>query len=158
LETDTQDRPSIILPPPLTFVAFLCAGFLLDYFFPIKLFRLSWMPRIICSGILFVISGYLALGSIGVLLRTKTPFDPSKPTVKIVHQGPFRASRNPMYLALVFLLAAVAFFTGSLWLCLAVPALLMVLDISAVRPEENYLEYNFGGRYLAYKAKVRRWL
>ena len=93
-----------------------------------------------------------------MLLRNKTPFDPSKPTVKIVRQGPFRLSRNPMYLALVLLLAGVAVFTGSLWMCLAVPTLLIILDIGAVRPEEAYLERKFGSRYLEYKAKVRRWL
>jgi protein-S-isoprenylcysteine O-methyltransferase Ste14 len=123
-----------------------------------KLFRLAWWPRIICGGLLFAFSGYLALGSISVLLRNKTPFDPAKPTEKIVRQGPFRLSRNPMYLALLFLLAGVAAFTGSIWVCLAVPALLIALDIAAVRPEEEYLEQKFGGSYLEYRAKVRRWL
>jgi protein-S-isoprenylcysteine O-methyltransferase Ste14 len=93
-----------------------------------------------------------------VPVRNKTPFDPAKPTVAIVRQGPFQLSRNPMYLALLLLLAGVAVFTGSLWMCLAVPALWVVLDMTVVRPEEEYLERNFGGRYLEYKAKVRRWL
>ena len=61
-----------------------------------------------------------------------------------------------MYIALVLLLAGVAVFTGSLWMCLAVPVLLIVLDIGAVRPEEEYLERKFGSRYLEYSAKVRR--
>jgi len=154
----TNDRPSIIIPPPLIFFAFMGVGFLLDYLFPLKIIRWPWWPRIICSGILIAISGYLALGSMIVLLRNKTPFDPSKPTVKIVRQGPFRFSRNPMYLALLLILAGVAFVNGSIWMSLAVPALLIVLDIIAVRPEEKYLERNFGSRYLAYKTKVRRWL
>ena len=158
MESNTNDRPSIRIPPPLLFFAFIAAGFLLDYLFPIKLFRLAWWPMIICGGLIFTISGYLALGSISALLRNKTPFDPARPTLKIVRQGPFRLSRNPMYLALLFLLAGVAVFTGSIWMCLAVPALVLVLDVGAVRPEEEYLERNFGGRYLEYKAKVRRWL
>jgi protein-S-isoprenylcysteine O-methyltransferase Ste14 len=130
----------------------------LDYLFPLELFRLPWQPRLICSGILSVISGYFALGSIILLLRNKTPFNPAKPTLKIVRQGPFRLSRNPMYLALLLLLTGVAVFTGSIWMCLAVPALLIVLDFAAVRPEEEYLARKFGGSYLEYKAKVRRWL
>ena len=158
MESNTNDRPSIRIPPPLLFFAFIAAGFLLDYLFPIKLFRLAWWPRIICGGLIFTISGYLALGSISVLLRNKTPFDPAKPTLKIVHQGPFRLSRNPMYLALLCLLAGVAVFTGSIWMCLAVPALFIILDIVVVRPEEEYLERNFGSQYLSYKVKVRRWL
>ena len=63
-----------------------------------------------------------------------------------------------MYLALLLLLAGVAIVNGSIWMSLAVVALLIVLDIFAVRPEEEYLERNFGSRYLAYKTKVRRWL
>jgi protein-S-isoprenylcysteine O-methyltransferase Ste14 len=158
METDTNDRPSIIIPPPLIFFGFLGVGFLLDYLFPFKLLRLPWGLQIFCSGILSLISGYFALGSIIVLMRNKTPFNPSKPTTKIVHQGPFRFSRNPMYLALVLLLAAVAVFTGSIWLCLAVPALFIVLDVGAVKPEEEYLQRNFGNRYQKYKDNVRRWL
>jgi len=92
MEIDTNDRPAIIIPLPLIFLAFPGIGFVLDYLFPLKLFRLPWWSRIVCSGILFVSSGYLALGSIIVRLRNETPFDPSKPTVKIVRQGPFRLS------------------------------------------------------------------
>jgi protein-S-isoprenylcysteine O-methyltransferase Ste14 len=158
MEIDTKDHPSISIPPPLMFFAFLAIGFLLDFLFPVKIFQLSRVSRFVCGGILVTFSGYLALGSIIVLMRNKTPFDPSKPTVKIVRQGPFRFSRNPMYLALLLLIAAAAVFSGSLWLCLSVPALLIALDLTAVRPEEIYLERNFGARYLEYKARVRRWL
>ena len=157
MRIDTKDRPSIIIPPPLIFCVFLGTGFLLDYLFPIKLFRLPWWPKIICSGLFLAVAGYLALGSIGVLLRNKTPFDPAKATLKIVRQGPFRLSRNPMYLALLLLMAGTGVFTGSIWMCLAVPVLLIALDITAVRPEEEYLERHFGDRYLEYKTKVRRW-
>jgi protein-S-isoprenylcysteine O-methyltransferase Ste14 len=152
-----EDQPSIPIPPPLIFVACLGSGFLLDHLFPSKIFQLTGVLRLISSGILILFSGYLALGSIFMLLRNKTPFDPSKPTLKIVCQGPFRFSRNPMYLALVLLMAGAAVFTGSLWMCLAVPVLWIALDIVAVRPEEDYLERSFGVRYLEYKAKVRRW-
>jgi protein-S-isoprenylcysteine O-methyltransferase Ste14 len=158
MAAEINDRPSIILPPPLIFFALLGAGFLLDYLIPFKLLRLPREARLICCAVLAGISFYFALGSIIVLLRNKTPFDPSKPTVKIVHEGPYRLSRNPMYLALLFLLTGFAVISGSIWLFLALPVLLIVLDIWAVRPEEAYLERNFSDRYLAYKAKVRRWL
>jgi protein-S-isoprenylcysteine O-methyltransferase Ste14 len=158
MEKDTDDHPSIVIAPPLLFLICMGGGFLLDYLFPLKIIRWPLWPRIICSGILIMISAYFALGSIRILLRNKTPFDPSKPTKTIVCQGPFCFSRNPMYLALLLFLTGVAIVSGSIWLILAVVALLIVLDILAVRPEEEYLERNFGGQYLAYKAKVRRWL
>lgn len=157
MKSTNQDHPSIPIPPPLMFFAFLGIGLLLDYLFPVKIFQFSRVFRFVCSGILGAISGYLALGSIIVLLRHKTPFDPSKPTLNIVCQGPFRFSRNPMYLALVLLMASAAVYTGSLWMCLAVPVLWIALEFAAVRPEEVYLESRFGLRYLEYKARVRRW-
>ena len=63
-----------------------------------------------------------------------------------------------MYLALLFLLAGTAALTGSIWMHLAVPALLIELYLAAVKAEEAYLERKFGEHYLEYKAQVRRWL
>ena len=104
MEKDTDDHPSIVIAPPLLFLICMGGGFLLDYLSPLKIIRWPWWPRIIFSSILIMISAYFALGSIRILLRNKTPFDPSKPTKTIVCQGPFRFSRNPMYLALLLLL------------------------------------------------------
>ena len=116
------------------------------------------MPRIIGGGILFLISGLFALTAFWVLLKNKTPFDPSKPAIVIVQDGPFRISRNPMYLSLLILLLGIAVLTGSLWMFLAVPLLFFILDIGAVKPEEKYLEQKFGEEYHAYRSAVRRWL
>ena len=158
MKNSTADRPSIAIPPPLIFFALVGIGFFLEYLFPFNLHKWTWMPRIIVGGFFFLLSGLLALGSIRVLLRNKTPFDPSKPTEKLVQEGPFRISRNPMYLALLVLLFGIAVLTASMWFFLCIPALLIIFDYGAVRPEEEYLERNFGEAYSAYKAKVRRWL
>jgi len=158
MKKDTPNRPSIIFPPPLIFFALLGIGFLLDYLFPLKLYSGPWLPRIIGGGILFLISGLFALTAFWVLLKNKTPFDPSKPAIVIVQDGPFRISRNPMYLSLLILLLGIAVLTGSLWMFLAVPLLFFILDIGAVKPEEEYLEQKFGEEYHAYRSAVRRWL
>ena len=153
-----QDRPDIIFPPPLIFAILLGTGFFLDYLFPLKLYTISWLPRIIGSGIIFLFSGWLALASFRVLQKNKTPFDPSKPTVVIIQEGPFRISRNPMYLSLLLLLLGVAVLTASIWMFLAVPLLLYVFVIGVVKPEEEYLKRKFGNDYQGYKTKVRRWI
>jgi len=158
MKNDPQARPSIIFQPPLIFFALLGIGFLLDYLVPLKLYSGLWLARIIGGGILFLISGSLALAAFWVLINNKTPFDPSKPTVVIVWDGPFRISRNPMYLSLLILLLGVAVLTGSIWMFLAIPPLFIIFDIGVVKPEEDYLEQKFGEEYLAYKSKVRRWL
>jgi protein-S-isoprenylcysteine O-methyltransferase Ste14 len=156
-ETD-PDRPAIIFPPPLLFLAFLGIGFLLAYVLPVKLSGWPLLLRIIIGGILFLISGFFALGGFKVLIKNKTPFDPAKPTVKLVREGPFRISRNPMYLALIILMLGIAALSGFVWLFLAAAALFFTLHFGVVRPEEKYLSRKFGDDYESYRLKVRRWL
>ncbi|UCF95044.1 MAG: isoprenylcysteine carboxylmethyltransferase family protein [Desulfobacterales bacterium] len=103
-------------------------------------------------------SGLLATSALLVLRKNKTPFDPAKPTIKIVRGGSFRFSRHPMYLSLLLLLSGVALSMGSIWLLSAVPILFVILEVFAVRPEEEYLIQKFGDEYLDYKASVRRWI
>jgi protein-S-isoprenylcysteine O-methyltransferase Ste14 len=75
-----------------------------------------------------------------------------------VDGGPFRLSRNPIYVALVASLMALAISFDSLWYLLAALTLLLVLDLGVVRAEERYLGERFGAPYAAYRARVRRWL
>jgi protein-S-isoprenylcysteine O-methyltransferase Ste14 len=93
-----------------------------------------------------------------VLINNKTPFNPAKPTRRIVCEGPFRYSRNPLYLALLLLLGGIAALRCSLWLVCAMIILFVLLECFAIRPEEKYLADKFGDEYFEYKASVRRWL
>ena len=73
--------------------------------------------------------------------------DPGKPTTAIIAEGPFRWSRNPMYLSLVALMAGLAVWLGSAWFALFTVVLWVLLDFAAVRPEEGYLEQKFGAEF-----------
>ena len=155
---NSKDRAAVHIPPPLFFFACLGVGIILEYIFPSRPLNWPWLPRIIPASILFVISGLLAIGSFKSLLRKKTPFNPAKPTIRIVREGSFRFSRNPMYLSLLVLLSGVAVLICSIWLFLTIPLLFIILEAFAVRPEEKYLTQKFGDEYLDYKASVRRWI
>lgn len=72
--------------------------------------------------------------------------------------GPFRFTRNPLYLSLACVLLAAALWWNSLWLLAAVPAWILAMNLLVVRPEEAYLAARFGAAYEAYRARVRRWL
>jgi protein-S-isoprenylcysteine O-methyltransferase Ste14 len=72
--------------------------------------------------------------------------------------GPFRVTRNPIYIALVLAFAGTGAMTAAGWLILLVPVLLLLLDLGVVRGEERYLARRFGPDYLAYARRVRRWL
>ncbi|MBC8442506.1 MAG: isoprenylcysteine carboxylmethyltransferase family protein [Deltaproteobacteria bacterium] len=157
MENDSKDSAGIRIPPPLYFFACLGFGLLLEYFFPIHLVSLSLTSRAIVGCIFTLISLYFAVSGFIALIKSKTPFDTAKSTVKIVKTGAYRFSRNPLYLSLLLLLFGIAFSMLSLWLFFTVPILFILFLFNAVKPEESYLSQKFGNEYLDYSANVRRW-
>lgn len=158
MEMKEKDRADIKVPPPLLFFACLGAGVFLDYLYPFQIISCPWAFRIVSGCLLIAVSGLIAVGAFRALINCKTPFNPAKPTLKIVCEGPFRYSRNPLYLALLLLLGGIAALRCSLWLVCAEITLFSLLEYFAIRPEEKYLADKFGDEYLEYKSSVRRWL
>ena len=81
-----------------------------------------------------------------------------KPVTSLVQDGPFRYSRNPGYLSLTMLYAGIAVRRNALWAILLLPLVVYVIQREVIEREERYLERTFGEEYLAYKARVRRWV
>lgn len=107
-----------------------------------------------------VVGAILGLGLYAVVLvrRSGQSENPWKPTTEILESGPFRLTRNPMYLQMVLACIGFAIILGNLWILLLVPLCVWALHRFAIQPEEAYLERKFGERYLSYKRRVRRWL
>ena len=139
-----NDRAAVPVPPPLMFLGLLAAGCILEFLFPSRPRSRPWVPFVVAGAALLFAAGLLAAGSFALLTKNKTAFDPAKQTTVIVKNGPFRLSRNPMYLALLLLLGAAAAIACSWWLAAALVVLFFVLDFLAVRPEEQYLARKFG--------------
>lgn len=154
----SKNRATVLIPPPLLFFACFGVGIILEFLFPCRPVSWPWTARIIVACILSLISGLLAIGAFIPLLRNKTPFNHSRPTVRIVREGSFRFSRHPMYLSLLLLFSGGAVLFFSLWLFIMIPVLFIAFELIAVRPEEKYLTEKFGKEYLNYKASVRRWI
>ena len=93
-----------------------------------------------------------------VMARNRTAILPGGATAMVVQSGPFRVSRNPLYLGLVALDVAIALLAQSFWALVFVPIGVAALWWGAIRPEERYLAAKFGSEYQAYRARVRRWL
>ena len=89
--------------------------------------------------------------------NNNTPLDFNKPTTVMVTKGPFRFTRNPLYLSLLMLFLGIAILVNSLWF---LPFLLCMFIIfnGITKKEESYLEDVFGDEYVKYKNNVRRWL
>jgi protein-S-isoprenylcysteine O-methyltransferase Ste14 len=156
--TPAHNRPNVKMPPPLIFFALLGIAGALEYWLGLDYPRGPLGLRIFTALIVFLFSGYLALHALVVLKKQGTFIDPGKPTTQIVDDGPFRFSRNPMYLSLVLILLALSILFLSIWFFLSAVCLWLLFEQFAIAPEESYLEQKFGDRYLQYKTRVRRWI
>jgi protein-S-isoprenylcysteine O-methyltransferase Ste14 len=154
----SRDRPKVKVMPPLVFFAFLIGAAMLEYWLPVEVSEGLIGLRRLIAGSLLLFAGYLAIHAWLIFLKSGTHVDPRKPALKIIEEGPFRISRNPMYLSLVIIFAALAVLQLSIWFLLSCCGLWFILDRKAVVPEEAYLEAKFGDLYNDYKSRVRRWI
>ncbi len=144
--------------PPLLFLLLLVVGLYLqrEYFGGLQPVQ-EGVHRPIALAISLLAGGF-AISAIVTLRDNNTPASLKRPTTTFVVQGPYRYSRNPMYLALVLVLLAAAILFLSLGLLSAAVGLWIVLDRGVVDPEERYLKDRFGEEYRRYREEVRRWI
>ncbi|AZQ67260.1 isoprenylcysteine carboxylmethyltransferase family protein [Silicimonas algicola] len=151
----TDDHPLIAFPPPLAFAAALAATWLLSRYLP-----LGVLGRDV-SGIGWVVmAAGLALAATGALTfrRRGTNVNPYKPALGIVATGPYRFTRNPMYLGMIVFTAGFGLTLVTLWGPIVAVGLGILLDVFVVRREEAYLSAKFGSDYTALCDRTRRWL
>jgi protein-S-isoprenylcysteine O-methyltransferase Ste14 len=150
------DNPGVWYPPPLWYLLAVLIGVLLDHRWP---FPIAAGPLTTILGVLLVL-GWIALSlpSIDRFRRAKTSIVPIRPAEALVSSGPYRYTRNPMYVSLALLTIACGLFLATWWpLVLLVPTLVIVQQM-VILPEERYLRRRFGAEYEAYSRRVRRWL
>jgi protein-S-isoprenylcysteine O-methyltransferase Ste14 len=118
-----------------------------------------WHYIVFWKGIvLIVIGGSIAVWGKRTMERAGTNINPSKPTTAIVTGGPFRYSRNPLYLAVTLIFLGISLIIDTWWGIIVIVPVLLILHFGVVLREERYLERKFGGSYLQYKRTVRRYL
>jgi protein-S-isoprenylcysteine O-methyltransferase Ste14 len=146
--------------PPGVPVAAILLGLGLGWLWPIDLgFALPrparyWLGGAIALGALFGLGGWSVL----LFRRSGQDANPWKPTPRIVAAGPFRFTRNPMYLQMLLICVGFGVMLANGWILLLIPVAGWVLQRFAILPEEAYLERKFGEEYLSYKRRVRRWI
>jgi protein-S-isoprenylcysteine O-methyltransferase Ste14 len=87
-----------------------------------------------------------------------TPIPARQPTTAIVGTGPYRFSRNPIYLAFSLFQLGIAIWVNSVWLLATLVGAVALVHFIVLPREEQYLERRFGAEYVRYKTSVRRWL
>jgi protein-S-isoprenylcysteine O-methyltransferase Ste14 len=145
--------------PPAIFAVGIAAGFLIQWVRPVALVGPSWASPVRWLGAA-LITGWLALAiwAIRTFRGVGTTPNPTRPTTALALGGPYRFTRNPMYLGLALLQAGTAAVGNTIWPLVFLPPVLWVVWRAVIRLEERYLEEKFGAEYAAYKGRVRRWL
>jgi|TARA_R100000149_G_scaffold12537_1_gene4704 protein-S-isoprenylcysteine O-methyltransferase Ste14 len=162
----TRDHPNVAVPPPLIYFAFLGLGWALDrYGVQIGLpagedISLGLGTELRRGIALALILGGLLLDGMaaGLFRRLGTAVEPWKPSTALATEGPYRFSRNPIYVGFAITYAGLAVAMDSPVALLMLIPCLVVIDWAVIRKEEAYLARTFGAEYDAYRNRVRRWL
>ena len=155
---EQQDAAAVRVFPPGVPLLTILIGIGLNHLWPVDL-DLPRVARYSIGGMI-VAGAFLGLGLWSVILfrRSGQSENPWKPTPQLMDRGPFRITRNPMYLRMILICIGIAVILGNIWILIVTPPGAWVLQRFAILPEETYLERKFGAQYLAYKHRVRRWL
>lgn len=151
-----RDSAGVPVPPPLIYVAGFLLGVAIELAVPV-----GSLPAVveIPAGAIGIVVWLLLDGAAMVRFRdAETSMVPVRPTTALVTSGPYRFTRNPMYVGMAFLYAGLAFLLGLVWPLALLPAVLLAVDRIVIAREERYLEAKFGADYRDYRARVRRWL
>ncbi len=146
----------VYFPPPLLYAIAFGAGILLHARRPLAI--ADWPPMERGGMAVMIAAALLAVWSIASFWRRRTSIVPIKPSTSLVVDGPFRFSRNPMYLALAIAYIGGALALNSLWPIIFLPVLIVAVDRLIIEKEERYMQSVFGEAYAIYCARVRRWL
>jgi len=146
----------VLVLPPLLYGVALAAGFLLQWIAGRPILPSS--VRYWVGGVVLASGVVLALWGRRVMERAGTNVNPTLPTTALVATGPFRFSRNPLYVALTLIYIGLALLTNALWVLVLIVPVLFVMHYGVVRREERYLDAKFGDAYRAYCSRVRRYL
>jgi protein-S-isoprenylcysteine O-methyltransferase Ste14 len=159
MASSPNDTAGITILPPFVYFAGLVGGYILQFIWwvPIAPPILDVAIRIL--GIVLVLAGgsliFMAMSRFQI---ADTPPHPHEPTRTLTFDGPFRYTRNPMYLGMALILGGLAFIGNALFPLLALIPVIWWIRTQVIDKEERYLEAKFGAPYLDFKRRVRRWL
>ncbi len=153
---DNSDAPNVRIIPPLIYLAGLVIGSLADAWMPLKFVSrpAAWAlgAAILACGALLAGSALLTFRGFGTTVR------PDRAATTLVISGPYKITRNPMYLGLALAYLGIAVAGQLVWAIVLLPVVLVIIQRRAIQPEEAFLRRRFGADYTNYAARVRRWI
>lgn len=155
----TNDCANVAIKPPILFLGALALGYVLTRYLPIGPGLASPNGLGLTVGLIFVTIGFvLALRAVQMFRRAGTHVAPGQPATALVTAGPYRFTRNPIYIGFMLVFFGLSIVLTSVWILLLLVPVLLILQRGVVLREEAYLDRKFGDAYRAYTERVPRWL
>lgn len=146
---------SVLLRPPVVFLEATLLGIAANQVWPLPFLpsALAFLGPVIalCAAFLFALS-------IREFRAAGTPVRGTERTIRIVRAGPYRFTRNPIYLSFILFVVGLSVWLNNLWPVVTLVPAVGFIAVVVIPREERFLERNFCDDYLSYKAAVRRWL
>ena len=150
---EEQSHPKIL--PPHVALSSLVVIIFLHYLIPTPFIHKPYNY----FGILFFIVGLIILfWSFGLFRKKETPILPGQKPTALVIEGPYKFTRNPMYLGVTTALFGIAIYLGDILAFLSPIVFFIFVSIRFIPREEKLMEKLFGKKYLEYKKRIRRWI
>lgn len=154
----STDTSGVAFPPPLLYASGFAAGYAAHRLHAIRLWPEPTAIESLLGWGLLVAGVLLAVSAAYLFRRAGTTPNPAKPTSALVIWGPYRFTRNPMYLGMTTLYVGGTLLLNDPWPLLLLPVVIALVQRYVIAREEAYLERKFGDEYRAYKGRVRRWV
>jgi len=154
---DMADTAQVIIRPPLAWGLAVIAGLALNWLVPLPFLPVD-LPAGWLGAMVFILALALVAWAIVTITRAGSNVPTNLPITTIVASGPYRFTRNPIYLGMFLGLIGLAIAFDNLWLLMMLVPFALVIRYGVVAREETYLERKFGDVYRRYHTRVRRWL
>jgi len=148
-------RPRVRIPAPLLLIIAILIGNGLNALWPMQLDAV--VIRNIAGWTYNAAATLLLAWCVALFMRRRTTIMPSRPVNALITNGPYRYSRNPMYLSIALYHLGIAMATGIIWHVFTFVPALIAIRLWVIAPEEVYMRQRFGEAYQVYCTQVPRW-
>jgi len=153
-----SDHPGVKFPPPLVYAVAVVGGWWLNRTWPLSIHSQAGPAAAALAWVLVAAALYLLATPAVLFIRRHTSILPMRPSSALVIAGPYRLTRNPMYVGMALLTVALALWLNTWWVILLLVPTLLIVQRFVIDREEAYLRRRFGAEYDAYTRQVRRWI
>jgi protein-S-isoprenylcysteine O-methyltransferase Ste14 len=151
-----DDHAKVVVNPFLIYIGLGLAALLLQRVLPLPFLA---QPAARLLGLLLLLLNLLiGLPAAIGMVAARTSLNPARPTTSLVLSGPYRRTRNPMYVGMTLIYTGLMIIFRLPWGLLLLPLVIWLITTWVIVPEEQYLEKKFGAEYATYKSSVARWL